>query len=78
MDQILSGLQGVQHYLDLQLTCGTLPYVLGAVLSHVMPSGEDRPIALALRSLSKEKGNYAQIEKEALSIIFGLVNEFQH
>ena len=67
------------HYdsdLPLVLASDSSSYGLGAVLSHVMPDGSDRPIAYASRSLSVREKKYAQIEKEALSIVWG-VKKFQ-
>ena len=45
---------------------------LGAVISHVMPNSMERPIAFASRTFTDTENNYAQYEKEGLSIIFRL------
>ena len=56
------------HYdpeLPLIFATDSSSYGLGAVLSHRIVEGEERPIAYASRSLSETDKKYSQIEKEA-------------
>ena len=60
------------HYdpaLPVRLACDASPTGIGAVLSQVMPDGSERPVAFASQSLTKTELKYAQIDKEALSIV---------
>ena len=49
-----------------------VPKSNGAVISQVGLNGDEQPVAYASRTLSTPEKNYYQIEKEALSLIFGL------
>lgn len=48
------------------------PYRVGTVIAHQLQDGSEKPIPYASHTLSKTEVNYVQIEKKALSIIFGV------
>ena len=55
--------------LQVKLDCDASSVGIGAILSHQMKDGTERPNAFASRSLTKAERNYLQIEQEAMSIV---------
>ena len=54
------------------LTCDASPRGIAAILSHCMSDGTEKPIAYASRSLNSAERNYSQLDREALSLVFGV------
>ena len=77
----LSTAEVLAHYdprVPIRLAGDASSYDIGAVLSHVFADGTERPVAYASRTLLPNEQNYAQVEKEALSLIFGVQKFHQY
>ena len=73
--QILTSHPVLTHFdpkMPLRLTVDASGKAVGAILSHVYPDHSERPIAYASKSLSDCQRKYAQIEREAYAIVFGV------
>ena len=74
-DKVLEHFDPQQEFV---VTCDALFYSLVAVLAQRGKDGKEYPVAFALRSLTKAERNYAQVEREALAVIFGLQRVHQY
>ena len=77
----IASAQVLTHYAPdrpIKLAVDASPYGVGAVISHSMPNGAERPIAFASRTLHKNEKNSPQIEKEALAIVYGVKKFHQY
>lgn len=64
--------------LPLGLACDASSVGLGCVLFQRYPDNSERPLAFASKLLSRTEQRYSQIEKEGLSIIFGLQKFYKY
>lgn len=49
-----------------------MQYALGCILSHILPTSEEKPIVYVSRTLTVYEKKNSQIEREGLAIIFAL------
>lgn len=73
--ELLLSSQILVHFdpsLEIHLACDASAYSIGAVLSHKMLDGSEKPMGFASRTLTEADKKYSQIEKEGLACVFGV------
>uniref|UniRef100_A0A8C1TTS7 Reverse transcriptase/retrotransposon-derived protein RNase H-like domain-containing protein n=1 Tax=Cyprinus carpio TaxID=7962 RepID=A0A8C1TTS7_CYPCA len=56
----------------LAVVCDASPYGLGALLFQLECDGQEKPICFASRTMTTTERSYAQIDKEALPVVFAV------
>ena len=77
--QLVASNKLLTHYgpeLPVVVQADASQYGLGAVMSHIMPNGLEKPILFLSRSLTKSERNYSQIQKEATSIYWAVKKRY--
>ena len=77
----LTSVKVLVHYdftLPIIIAAEASAYGIGAVLSHIFPDGSEKPNAFAFRTLIQSERNYAQLEKEALFLSFGVKKFYRY
>jgi len=66
--------------LPLVLATDASSFGIGVVFSHIHPDGKEKPIAFASKTLDVHQVRNSRIEKESLSIIFGVkkIHQYLH
>ena len=73
--KLLSSSQLLVHFdpkLEIRLACDASAYGIGAVLSHLMPDGSEKPVGFVSRTLTDAEKKYSQLEKEGLACVYGI------
>ena len=79
--EALTSASFLAHYdvnLPLGLACDASSYGVAAVLFHIFPDGSEHPVGFASKTLNAAEKNYAQIDREALSIVYGIKKFHQY
>ena len=70
----LTSTESLSHYdpqLPVSLACDAYSVGVGAIIFHTLPDGTEKVVAYASHKLRLAEKKYAQIQREALSIIYG-------
>ena len=73
--ELLLSSQLLVHFdpnLEIHLACDASSYGIGAVLTHKMPDGSEKPVGFVSRTLTDAEKKYSQIEKEGLACVYGV------